>query len=185
MEIAIMIEGQDGLTWPRWQRLASAVEQLGFVGLYRSDHFTNAGQSQWMGPTKGNDQGLRKRIALHRLERGAFQPDHVHTQLPEITRTRVIDDLTPDVCSQRNAQPMTIPCSGDQMIGRRTAKRHDLRPAHQSIRTELVCQLPDLVSTSQWMDQVVTLDPNLQVMTAKELEIPGLERRREHKEDAT
>jgi F420-dependent oxidoreductase-like protein len=42
MEIAIMIEGQDGLTWPRWQNLAAAVEQLGFVGLYRSDHFTNA-----------------------------------------------------------------------------------------------------------------------------------------------
>ena len=42
-QIGIMIEGQDGLTWPRWQRLASAVEQLGFVGLYRSDHFTNAG----------------------------------------------------------------------------------------------------------------------------------------------
>lgn len=42
MEIAIMIEGQDGLTWPRWQRLARAVEDLGFVGLYRSDHYTNA-----------------------------------------------------------------------------------------------------------------------------------------------
>lgn len=42
MEIAIMIEGQDGLTWPRWQRLAEAVEGLGFVGLYRSDHYTNA-----------------------------------------------------------------------------------------------------------------------------------------------
>lgn len=42
MEIAIMIEGQDGLTWPRWQRLAEAVEALGFVGLYRSDHYTNA-----------------------------------------------------------------------------------------------------------------------------------------------
>lgn len=26
----------------RWQRLASAVEDLGFAGLYRSDHFTNA-----------------------------------------------------------------------------------------------------------------------------------------------
>src|SRR5512138_3737515 len=38
-----MIEGQDGLTWPRWQRLASEVEQLGFAGLFRSDHFTNAG----------------------------------------------------------------------------------------------------------------------------------------------
>lgn len=42
MDIAIMIEGQDGLTWPRWQRLAEAVEALGFAGLYRSDHFTNA-----------------------------------------------------------------------------------------------------------------------------------------------
>ncbi|MEM7346794.1 MAG: TIGR03560 family F420-dependent LLM class oxidoreductase [Chloroflexota bacterium] len=42
MEVAIMIEGQDGLTWARWQRLAAAVEDLGFVGLYRSDHYTNA-----------------------------------------------------------------------------------------------------------------------------------------------
>ena len=42
MDIAIMIEGQMGLTWPRWQRMARAVEDLGFAGLYRSDHFTNA-----------------------------------------------------------------------------------------------------------------------------------------------
>ncbi len=42
MDIAIMIEGQDGLTWPCWQRLVQAVEALGFAGLYRSDHFTNA-----------------------------------------------------------------------------------------------------------------------------------------------
>src|SRR5512139_245600 len=42
LEVAIMIEGQNGLTWPRWQRLAEAVEQLGFAGLYRSDHYTNA-----------------------------------------------------------------------------------------------------------------------------------------------
>ncbi len=42
MEIAIMIEGQNGLTWARWKRIASAVEALGFVGLYRSDHYTNA-----------------------------------------------------------------------------------------------------------------------------------------------
>jgi len=41
MEVAIMIEGQDGLNWPRWQRMATAVEDLGFVGLYRSDHYTN------------------------------------------------------------------------------------------------------------------------------------------------
>ena len=42
LELAIMIEGQNGLNWPRWQRLATAVEELGFAGLYRSDHFTNA-----------------------------------------------------------------------------------------------------------------------------------------------
>lgn len=41
IEVAIMIEGQNGLTWERWQRIATAVEDLGFVGLYRSDHFTN------------------------------------------------------------------------------------------------------------------------------------------------
>lgn len=41
IEIAMMLEGQDGLNWQRWQRIAHTVEDLGFVGLYRSDHFTN------------------------------------------------------------------------------------------------------------------------------------------------
>jgi F420-dependent oxidoreductase-like protein len=40
--ISLMIEGQDGLTWPRWQRLVAEVEDLGFAGLFRSDHFTNS-----------------------------------------------------------------------------------------------------------------------------------------------
>lgn len=42
MDIAIMIEGQNGLTWKKWMDIAQSVEDLGFVGLYRSDHFTNA-----------------------------------------------------------------------------------------------------------------------------------------------
>ena len=42
MDLALMIEGQNGLTWDRWQRLARAAEELGFAGLYRSDHYTNA-----------------------------------------------------------------------------------------------------------------------------------------------
>jgi F420-dependent oxidoreductase-like protein len=41
LEVAIMLEGQNGLTWPRWQKIVRLVEELGFVGLYRSDHFTN------------------------------------------------------------------------------------------------------------------------------------------------
>jgi F420-dependent oxidoreductase-like protein len=42
LELAIMIEGQHGLTWPRWQRIVRLVEDLGFVGLFRSDHFTDS-----------------------------------------------------------------------------------------------------------------------------------------------
>ncbi len=45
LEIAVMIEGQNGLTWPRWQRIAHLVEDAGFVGLFRSDHFTNSNNS--------------------------------------------------------------------------------------------------------------------------------------------
>ncbi len=41
IEVAIMVEGQNGLNWLRWQRIARAVEDLGFVALYRSDHYTN------------------------------------------------------------------------------------------------------------------------------------------------
>ncbi len=42
IEIAIMIEGQNGLNWRRWQRIASVVEACGYIGLFRSDHYTNA-----------------------------------------------------------------------------------------------------------------------------------------------
>ena len=42
IEVAIMLEGQNGLNWARWKRWGKAAEQLGFAGLYRSDHYTNA-----------------------------------------------------------------------------------------------------------------------------------------------
>jgi len=40
LEVAIMIEGQDGIDWPRWKRLVRTVEDCGYAGLFRSDHFT-------------------------------------------------------------------------------------------------------------------------------------------------
>ncbi|MGH2614726.1 MAG: TIGR03560 family F420-dependent LLM class oxidoreductase [Thermomicrobiales bacterium] len=40
IDVALMIEGQMGVNWPRWQRIARAVEEAGYAGLYRSDHFT-------------------------------------------------------------------------------------------------------------------------------------------------
>lgn len=42
MKVNIQIEGQRGLNWPRWQQLVPAIEQLGFDGLFRSDHFLDA-----------------------------------------------------------------------------------------------------------------------------------------------
>src|SRR5919204_6526701 len=41
-ELSIMIEAQDGVNWPIWKRLVEEVEALGFPGMFRSDHFTNA-----------------------------------------------------------------------------------------------------------------------------------------------
>ncbi len=46
-KLAVMIEGQEGLTWERWFRLIEATESLGFDSLWRSDHlFSVMGQYQ-------------------------------------------------------------------------------------------------------------------------------------------
>ena len=39
LEVAIMVEGQEGIGWDRWRRIARTVEDSGYAGLYRSDHF--------------------------------------------------------------------------------------------------------------------------------------------------
>src|SRR5512145_1979397 len=38
--LGLMIEGQEGLTWDRWRRLARLAEDGGFESLFRSDHLT-------------------------------------------------------------------------------------------------------------------------------------------------
>lgn len=40
LTLSLMIEGQEGLNWERWQRLARAAEDGGYHGLFRSDHLT-------------------------------------------------------------------------------------------------------------------------------------------------
>jgi len=39
MRFAVMIEGQEGVTWDDWVTLAQACERLGFEALFRSDHY--------------------------------------------------------------------------------------------------------------------------------------------------
>jgi F420-dependent oxidoreductase-like protein len=39
MDVCLMIEGQEGVTWDQWLSLALACEEHGFDGLFRSDHY--------------------------------------------------------------------------------------------------------------------------------------------------
>jgi alkanesulfonate monooxygenase SsuD/methylene tetrahydromethanopterin reductase-like flavin-dependent oxidoreductase (luciferase family) len=39
MRISLMIEGQEGVSWPQWFALALAAEDAGLEGLFRSDHY--------------------------------------------------------------------------------------------------------------------------------------------------
>jgi F420-dependent oxidoreductase-like protein len=41
MEICLMIEGQEDVTWPQWLAIARACEEHGIGSLYRSDHYMN------------------------------------------------------------------------------------------------------------------------------------------------
>ena len=56
MQIGLMLEGQDGLNWTRWQRILQAAEDMGYQCVFRSDHFTN--------PEGDNKDSLELWVAL-------------------------------------------------------------------------------------------------------------------------
>jgi F420-dependent oxidoreductase-like protein len=41
MQLCLMIEGQEGVSWPEWTALAQACERYGIPALFRSDHYLN------------------------------------------------------------------------------------------------------------------------------------------------
>lgn len=51
MRVCLMIEGQQGVTWRDWVRLAEACERLGFEGLFRSDHYFSGRGASGTGST--------------------------------------------------------------------------------------------------------------------------------------
>ncbi len=51
MRLALMIEGQEGVTWDDWQALAATGTRLGYDALFRSDHYLSV-------------DGVRERSAL-------------------------------------------------------------------------------------------------------------------------
>ena len=47
MRLALMIEGQEGVTWDDWLRLAQLCEEHGVEALFRSDHYGSIGTEPW------------------------------------------------------------------------------------------------------------------------------------------
>src|SRR5947207_516441 len=43
MQLALMVEGQEGVTWDDWCALADACEEHGIGTLFRSDHYISQG----------------------------------------------------------------------------------------------------------------------------------------------
>ena len=39
MDLGVMIEAQENVTWDLWRRIATTTETLRFESLWRSDHF--------------------------------------------------------------------------------------------------------------------------------------------------
>ncbi len=69
-QIGIMIEGQDGLNWPRWKRILQTAEDCGYQSVFRSDHFSNAS-----GPAKDSlEVWISLAYAASHTERIEFGP---------------------------------------------------------------------------------------------------------------
>lgn len=43
MDLCVMIEGQEGVSWPQWRAIAAACERHGIPTLFRSDHYLPLG----------------------------------------------------------------------------------------------------------------------------------------------
>jgi F420-dependent oxidoreductase-like protein len=41
VQLCLMIEGQEGVSWPQWVKLANACERNGIPAMFRSDHYIN------------------------------------------------------------------------------------------------------------------------------------------------
>lgn len=68
MEIGLMVEGQNGLTWERWLHILRLAERLGFPTLFRSDHY-------FIGPQQESLEAyLSFAVAARETERIRFGP---------------------------------------------------------------------------------------------------------------
>ena len=79
MRVALMIEGQEDVTWGDWVALADACERSGVEALFRSDHYLSVG---------GTHSASLHDIGRQRVLRGELSL-HGHARLRWAVRSRV------------------------------------------------------------------------------------------------
>src|ERR1700737_885129 len=72
MRVALMIEGQEGVSWDEWVALAEACEEHGVEALFRSDHYlsqsdTHENQALYAWTTLAGLPARRTRLRLGTL----------------------------------------------------------------------------------------------------------------------
>ncbi len=70
MDIGLMVEGQNGLTWERWLHILKLAERLGFPSVFRSDHYFISQRNQ----QESLEAYLSFAVAARETERIRFGP---------------------------------------------------------------------------------------------------------------
>ena len=97
MRVVMMIEGQEGVTWPQWVALAEAAEAARLEGLFRSDHFA----------------------MIHGLPGGSLDAWTTIAALAPLTRTLRLGTLVSPVTFRHPSLMARIAASIDQISGGR------------------------------------------------------------------
>ena len=150
MDLCLMIEGQEGVTWPQWRALAAACEEHGIPALFRSDHYQNLDGRASRSPGArrlGHDQRAR-RADHHAAARDA----RLAGELPPSVGARQARRRSPTTSRAAGSTSASAP-AGTSASTRRTASRSRPRRARIDVLEE---QLQVLMGT--WGDGPFSFD---------------------------
>jgi F420-dependent oxidoreductase-like protein len=99
MKLALMIEGQEGVTWPQWLAVAQACEYYGIPTLFRSDHYMN--------------------LDGHHSERGSLDALATLTALAAVTSTLRLGTMVSPATFRHPSELAKLATTADHVSGGR------------------------------------------------------------------
>jgi F420-dependent oxidoreductase-like protein len=99
MKLALMIEGQEGVTWPQWLAVAQACEYYGIPTLFRSDHYMN--------------------LDGHHRERGSLDALATLTALAAVTSTLRLGTMVSPATFRHPSELAKLATTADHVSGGR------------------------------------------------------------------